>query len=62
MTNTTREPLDYGELRYDPNVEARYGPASRERMAALGEKLHGAICDTLDCTCVKCTEAKESQT
>jgi hypothetical protein len=35
----SRKALLYGELAYEPNVEARYGPISTERMKTLAEKL-----------------------
>ena len=35
----SRKALLYAELAYDPDVEARYGDASRARMAGLHEKL-----------------------
>jgi hypothetical protein len=39
----SRKAVLYGELAYDPNVEARYGPASRSRMAALRDKIDAAL-------------------
>jgi hypothetical protein len=37
--NKSRKAVLYGELAFEPNVAARYGPASKERMKTLAAKL-----------------------